>query len=1320
MKKLYLIIFTLAMCIQLYAQELTEVKVLPQPSLDVQFHGSAIAIDGNQMVASSDLTIIEKNFVRSFNLENNNWIQNQLIEKDNNEFQPWTYTDLERNQLGFGSDLDISGDWLIVAADHWFGIKGENDYLYGSLFIYKKENNNWNEHTTIYGPNQNPGTLRFGANISIQNNWLVVGAPGCYLDGTNTGVGKVFIYQYDEINDTWEFFQSIIPNTTVSGERFGEQVKIDNNKLIVTSYYKTLNGNSRAGAVYFYEFDGATWGNEQEFTLENTPRNGYFGKVASLSGNYAIATFREDYTDKVRIFKHDGAQWNAFQDIDMGNDIDINAGSMDGNFFVISDHEKWYNGNNTGVAYLYGLENETWNLIQAIAPSDGESADQFGNDVYLKGGKIAIGARYQDDPEMSTGAVYVYSGFTAEANVNAYFRADPMITNATSEISFIDMSSAEETEIVSWSWDFDSDGFEDSNEQNPTHSYASRGTYPVTLTVSDGTISSSITRWVYNFSASYSSCISYIPFQGTDQDGMGIAGWNSVNVSSPDPIAIGHPIPGTELADTAYYYLASRDWVEEDNFAPAMTGNDSISNWPNLSEALNQYGFSVNNLSISFGLMTLGDDIQDADWSMVGLHEYRTYTGGTYYIKLNGEHMITGEMPRLDIHIAYNSEHGFPDEIVGKTNFARPINDSNESSDSIQAIADAFLTDCENAEIKLIFGSITPAIQTEFHNSGRIGGIFDVDQAFLIKGCDCWLEANAGEDVYTTSGHTVMLDGYAYGGANVTYRWSPGTGLSDSTIANPTVVPDSDATYVLTVTSENGCISSDTVQIFMLPYDIHTWEGKGEWDNADHWSHEVVPPDSADIFVESGTLVVDEDVQIQTLYIQDGVKFSIAPNVTAVVDTVIMLDEFAMIDIANYETGTGYFINETPDIYASIGTRLKNNTIEHISFPLADSFDIAYYFYNCELSEYNENETVENRWNQLSYSDIPAIGKGYAFYHEGTANEDTIVDLYGRLNVGTIEVPVTKSGNAESGWNFLGNPYPCKIDWTKNDFLENLTPAIYSLKSDFDNAANYGVWLDGISINGQSPIIEPIRGFFVRATENGSTFFTPEMKTSSDSVTQSADDSPLIKLKITDTNGRSDETAIRYKIGTSFNFDDEFDAYKIIPANSESPQLFTSIDEIKYAINSFANMADFQNFSLNIWAKTDGILTLSISEISGFHNLRMINAETFEQYSFTEDTITLNLAPNSHNRFQLLASVLDAERLNEDLKPIISLTNHTLRIFGITSNTSATLINISGQVFTKSTKHGSNIEIENIPNGIYVLKITDLAGNNFVKKIAVK
>lgn len=73
--------------------------------------------------------------------------------------------------------------------------------------------------------------------------------------------------------------------------------------------------------------------------------------------------------------------------------------------------------------------------------------------------------------------------------------------------------------------------------------------------------------------------------------------------------------------------------------------------------------------------------------------------------------------------------------------------------------------------------------------------------------------ANAGIDITIIEGHSSQLN--ATGGG--TYIWTPSTGLSDTTISSPVVSPMVTTTYYVTVTSDEGCTSIDSVIVTVIP-----------------------------------------------------------------------------------------------------------------------------------------------------------------------------------------------------------------------------------------------------------------------------------------------------------------------------------------------------------------------------------------------------------------------------------------------------------------------------------------------------------------------
>ena len=78
--------------------------------------------------------------------------------------------------------------------------------------------------------------------------------------------------------------------------------------------------------------------------------------------------------------------------------------------------------------------------------------------------------------------------------MDANFTAFPAEENVPVTVRFRDLSSTRATAITSYAWDFDGDGLVDSTEANPTHVYTEPGLFTVTLTVSDGQLTDTLTR----------------------------------------------------------------------------------------------------------------------------------------------------------------------------------------------------------------------------------------------------------------------------------------------------------------------------------------------------------------------------------------------------------------------------------------------------------------------------------------------------------------------------------------------------------------------------------------------------------------------------------------------------------------------------------------------------------------------------------------------------------------------------------------------------------------------------------------------------------
>ncbi len=75
--------------------------------------------------------------------------------------------------------------------------------------------------------------------------------------------------------------------------------------------------------------------------------------------------------------------------------------------------------------------------------------------------------------------------------------------------------------------------------------------------------------------------------------------------------------------------------------------------------------------------------------------------------------------------------------------------------------------------------------------------------------------ANAGNDQVVLEGGSVELAAEA-SGTDLTYKWTPSTGLNRDDILNPLASPVDDIVYTLTITSGIGCITVDEVEVKVL------------------------------------------------------------------------------------------------------------------------------------------------------------------------------------------------------------------------------------------------------------------------------------------------------------------------------------------------------------------------------------------------------------------------------------------------------------------------------------------------------------------------
>jgi gliding motility-associated-like protein len=110
-------------------------------------------------------------------------------------------------------------------------------------------------------------------------------------------------------------------------------------------------------------------------------------------------------------------------------------------------------------------------------------------------------------------------------------------------------------------------------------------------------------------------------------------------------------------------------------------------------------------------------------------------------------------------------------------------------------------------------GSLSSTISTTAISSatyivtGSIGSCTDIDSISVVVNPSP--VADAGPDTTISPGDAIQLNG----SGGLSYLWIPSDYLSDANISNPICTPEDSITYILLVTNEFGCTSTDTVLV---------------------------------------------------------------------------------------------------------------------------------------------------------------------------------------------------------------------------------------------------------------------------------------------------------------------------------------------------------------------------------------------------------------------------------------------------------------------------------------------------------------------------
>jgi uncharacterized protein YaiE (UPF0345 family) len=359
-------------------------------------------------------------------------------------------------------------------------------------------------------------------------------------------------------------------------------------------------------------------------------------------------------------------------------------------------------------------------------------------------------------------------------------------------------------------------------------------------------------------------------------------------------------------------------------------------------------------------------------------------------------------------------------------------------------------------------------------------------------------------------------------------------------------------------------------------------------------------------------------------------------------------------------TGTASLLHNTENLQATCQRYIRGGAWSYFFSPLSAVPTSTFYGSNPNFYKYDEttddywknydiygtsgwknesNSTLSTDEGYITYAPNSIIYtlKGGHLYFDATNQNKVFTLSYTDVGSGAVnQNGVTDDWDDFEGWNLIGNPFTCAIDWDKV-VLNNVDNVIYYYDGVSQNYKYYGsgnAYNQGITVNGGSEFIPANQAFFIKASANNATVTIPNSARVHNSVRylkKSVSKIPenIIRLKISGTHF-SDETVIRYLANAS-KFHDSFDAYKKFSFNKNVPQVF-SMDCLSgdYAINNLP-FANHRIVHLGFVAKNPGIYTFDAN---------LITLKNYHIYLFdAKKNILQNLRQNPVYNFDFFGGI---------------------------------------------------------------------------------
>ena len=356
-------------------------KIIASDGAEHDKFGGSVAIDGDYVVVGARMDDDNGGYSGSayvFHREGSTWIEQEKLLASNGGFSDY-----------FGCSVEIDGNYAFIGADC---------HGAGAVYIFEKVGTNWSQQQIIT-PSDGEDSDRFGSSISVCEDYIIVGAPG---SSNSTLCGYAYVFHKE--GNTWIEQEKLTASNASASDGFGWKVAINSNFAFV----------NKGSSIHIFMRNNTNWNETQEI-------NNVSGSVSVFNDYCFISS-----SDGTIILTLENSVWIEQDVLSYGG----NSVSIQENFAIVGHTQQF----SAGSAKLFERVGTNWVEHSSFIRPDAESGDDFGCSVSIEGDYAIIGTKNDDDNGNYSGSAYIYN-LQERYNSPAINKKTKQLPKAKNEIS---------------------------------------------------------------------------------------------------------------------------------------------------------------------------------------------------------------------------------------------------------------------------------------------------------------------------------------------------------------------------------------------------------------------------------------------------------------------------------------------------------------------------------------------------------------------------------------------------------------------------------------------------------------------------------------------------------------------------------------------------------------------------------------------------------------------------------------------------------------------------------------------------------------------